>query len=244
MWLECLVWKALKIPLSLESAETESLQKLFANIRGQIGVRVRRCDVRNRLAYACVYWGGQKGVDVAHIRPAEHNCHARDLSALIDVASRDYEEVGICGKQRVKVGHHMVLPNEAMGPVESGVKGASHHLAPAVDAGGKGGKISRQSTEDCECAVLPKSGCEGCAVRAADLANNLALVVNGVADIGTCMSSVRKRVGSAVFPHYGVLRCEAVSRVAHGLAWIVDPKCGPVWISIDRWKRLGLAVFP
>ncbi len=56
----------------------------------------------------------------------------------------------------------MVLPNKAAGPVEARVKGASHHLALAVDAGGAGGKISRQNAEDCECAVrLPKSGYVG-----------------------------------------------------------------------------------
>src|SRR5262249_51794598 len=111
--------------------------------------------------------------------------------------------------------------------------------------GGEGGMISRQSAEDCECAVrLPKSGDAGCAVSFADLPNHLAQVVNGVGDIGTCNSQVLKREGSAVLPHYGVLRCDAGSRVAHRLAFIVDPECGPVWIGIDRRKRLGLAFFP
>ena len=41
----------------------------------------------------------------------------------------------------------MVLPNKATGPVEVGVKGASHHLALVVDAGGNGGTISRQNAE-------------------------------------------------------------------------------------------------
>jgi hypothetical protein len=64
-----------------------------------------------------------------------------------------------------------------MGPVEVGVEGASHNLALVVDAAGKGAKISRQKAEVCNCAVLPKSGKSGCAVRAATLPNNLALVV-------------------------------------------------------------------
>jgi hypothetical protein len=36
-----------------QSAESESPQKLFVNIRGQIGFRVFMHDVRNRRAYAC-----------------------------------------------------------------------------------------------------------------------------------------------------------------------------------------------
>ena len=107
-------------------------------------------------------------MDIARIWPVDHRCHTRDLSALIDIASRDYGEVGIPGNERVKVGHHTVPPNEAVGPVVVGVNCASHHLAPVVDAGGEGGKISRQNAlarmliEDCECAVrLPKSGDAG-----------------------------------------------------------------------------------
>src|ERR1017187_5444218 len=169
-------YPAERMPLSLESDESESLQMLFANIRGQIGFRACRCDLCNRPAYALPYRGCQKGVDVARMRPAEYDCHARDLSALVDLVSHGCEEVGTGRKQRVKVGHHAVLPDEAMGPVEVGVPGASHHLALAVDAGGYGGKISRQSAEVCDCAVLPKRAILGCAVRTADCPNNLALV--------------------------------------------------------------------
>src|SRR5436189_5229271 len=92
-----MVRKFRKYSLSLESAESESLEMVVANLPGQIGLRVCRCDVRNRLADAFVYRGCKKGVDVARIRPGEHRCHTRDLSALIDIASCDYEEVGICG---------------------------------------------------------------------------------------------------------------------------------------------------
>jgi len=47
-------------------------------------------------------------------------------------------------------------------------------LAPVVDAGGEGGKISRQNAEVCECTVrLPKSGYVGCAISAPDFAGNL-----------------------------------------------------------------------
>src|SRR5229473_5238350 len=166
--LECMLRKLRKYPLLLESAESASLKKLFANIRGQSDFRMRTCDLCNRRAYALVNRGCQKGVDVARIRPAEYDCHARDLSALVDLVSHDCEEVGTGRKQRVKVGHHAVLPDEAMGPVEVGVPGASHHLALAVDAGGYGGKISRQSAEVCECVALPKRAILGCAVRTAD----------------------------------------------------------------------------
>src|SRR5215469_14717087 len=247
IWLECVVRKLRKSPLSVDS---ESLQKLFVNTRGQTGMRVCTCDVRNRRAYACVYRGCQKGVDVARMRPAEHRSHARDLSALVDLVGHGCEEVGACRKQRVKVGHHLVLVDEGTGPgqAECGVQdqGASYHLAPVVDAGGPGERIS-QSAEvfDCAvCAVWPKSGNEGSAVRAADSPNNLAPVVNAGGPIGTRMSEVSKREGSAVFPQYGVNRCGAGSRVAYGLALIVDRECLPVWIATHRRKRLGLAFFP
>ena len=128
--------EASKTPSLHESAESESLQKLFVNIRRQIGFRACRCDVRNRRACARVYRGCQKGVGLACMGPAEHRSHAHDLSALVDLVSHGCEEVGTCGKQRVKVGHHAVLPDEGMRPVETGVHGASHHLAPAVDTGG------------------------------------------------------------------------------------------------------------
>src|SRR6266436_238053 len=211
IWLECMVRKLRKYPLSLESAESESLQKLFANIRGQIGFRVCGCDIRNRLVYSFVYGGCQKGVDLARMRSAEHRSHARDLSALVDRVSHGDEEVGICRKQRVKVGHNAIRPDEAMRPVEAGVVGASYHLALVVDAGGYGAKISRQSLEVCDCAVLPQNGQAGCAVRAATLPNNLAPVVNGPGDVGTRGSEARKREGIAVFPQYGVKRSGAVS---------------------------------
>src|ERR1700693_1830485 len=125
-----------RILLSAESDESESLQMRFASIRGQIGFRVCTCDLCNRPAYALPYRGCQKGVDVARIRPAEYDCHARDLSALVDLVRHGCEEVGTGRKQRVKVGHHVVVPDEGMGPVEGGVPVASHHSAPVVDAAG------------------------------------------------------------------------------------------------------------
>ena len=86
-----------KIALSLESAVCGAPQRLFANIRGHTGFRERTCDICHRRAYACVYRGCKKGMDVARMRPIEHRCHTRDLSAIIDIASRDYQEVGIPG---------------------------------------------------------------------------------------------------------------------------------------------------
>ncbi len=108
------------------------------------------------------------------MRPAEHRCHARDLSALVDLVSHGCEEVGTCGKQRVKVGHLAVLVDEGMGPVEAGAQRASHDLAAAVDAGSYGGKISRQSAEACECAVLPKRAKFGYVASIDNYSNNLA----------------------------------------------------------------------
>src|SRR5579864_3099614 len=242
LWLECRMRKFRK---SLLLPESESLQKLSANIRGQIGFRARRCDLCNRPAHALPYRGCQKGVDVAGTRPAEHYCHARDLSALVDLVRHDWEEIGTGGKQGVQVGHHVVLPDEGMGPVELGVQGASHHLAPVVDAGGEGGSISRRSEEVCDCAVcavLPNRGIEGCAVRTADLPNNLAPVVDAQGD--SASSEVKKRKDNAVFPRYAVKRCGAGSRVAYGLAVIVDPKCEPIWIATHQRKSLGFASFP
>src|SRR5258706_284807 len=100
IWLECMVRKLRKYPLSLESAGSESRQKLFANIRGQSDFRMRTCDLCNRLAYACVYRGCQKGVDLARMRSAEHRCHTRDLSAVVDRLSHGCVEVGTGRKCR------------------------------------------------------------------------------------------------------------------------------------------------
>jgi hypothetical protein len=116
-----MVRKLRKYPLLLESDESECLKKLLANIRGYSDFRMRTRDLCNRQSYACVYGGCQKGVDLARIRPVEYGCHARDLSAVVDRVSHGCEEVGTCRKQRVKVGHHVVLPDEGMGPVAVGV---------------------------------------------------------------------------------------------------------------------------
>src|ERR1700747_29540 len=69
-------------PLLLESVASKSLQKLVANICGQLRLRGR--EVGNRPAYVRLYRGCQKGVNIAGMRPAENLCHARDLSAIID----------------------------------------------------------------------------------------------------------------------------------------------------------------
>src|SRR5580700_2667270 len=143
--LESTARKLRKCPLTLESAGSEFLQRVVASIRGQNGMRVCTCEICHRGAYASVYGGQKIGVNLVRMGPGLHRCHTRDLSAVIDIAGRDDEEVGIRGNERIQVGHHTVLPDEAVGPVERGVKVISHHLAPVVDAGGKGGKISRQS---------------------------------------------------------------------------------------------------
>src|ERR1700683_1265465 len=237
-----------KCPLTLESAGSDSLQRVIASIRGQNGLRVCTCEICHRGPLHAALFGGQKiGVDVALMGPGLHRSHARDLSKLIDIASRDYEQVGIRGNQRVKVGHHTILPDEAVGPVKTGVKVVSHHLAPVVDAGGKGGKISRQNAKTCDCAVgavQPSRGIESCAVGSADLPGDLAAVVNGVAEIGTCTSEILKHERSVVFPHYRVYRCGAASRVAYGLASIVNPECDTVWIVTHQRKSFGAASFP
>jgi len=60
---------------------------------------MRNYDVCNRLAHVFVHWGRQKGVDdIVRVRPGRFDRHTRDLSALVNVASRDYEEVGTCRK--------------------------------------------------------------------------------------------------------------------------------------------------
>ena len=56
-----------RLLLSAELAESGSPQKLFANIRGQSDFRECTCDVCNRPTHACVYWGCQKGVELARI---------------------------------------------------------------------------------------------------------------------------------------------------------------------------------
>src|SRR5260370_38116737 len=110
--------KLRKYSLRLEAADPQSLQKLFVKIRRQIGFRVCRHDVCNRRAYSFVYRGCQKGVDVALMRPAHYDRHARDLSALVDLIAHDGDEVGPGGKHRGKGGEHGVLPDEGMRPSE------------------------------------------------------------------------------------------------------------------------------
>jgi hypothetical protein len=87
-----------------ESTEYEFVQRLFGNIRGQTDVWTRRCDICNRNTHASVHRCCQKCVDVARIRPAKHDCHARDLSALVDLVSHGCEEAGTGRKQRPEVG--------------------------------------------------------------------------------------------------------------------------------------------
>src|SRR5579863_3151222 len=213
---------------------------LFASIHGEIRLRACRYDIRNRPAHTLVCGCCQKGVEGARFRPADHDCHAPDLSALVDLGSKNCEQVGTRRKQRVEVGHHAVLIDEAMGPIEVRIEVFSHHLALVVDAAGYSAKISRQKGQGCEDAVLPNRSILGCVVSTADCPNNLPPVVNALGDRAS--SVIRKRGGLAVFPRYGVnYRSGAVSRVAYGLALIVNPKCVPVWIAIDRRKSLGLS---
>src|SRR6204780_1104377 len=96
MRLECMLRKRRKYPLSL-SAESESLQRVVASIRVQNRMRVCKREICHRRAYAFVCGGQKIGVNVARMRPAHHRSHTRDLSSLIDIASRDYEEAGIRG---------------------------------------------------------------------------------------------------------------------------------------------------
>ena len=177
--------------------------------------------------------------------PSDHCSHTGDLSAVIDIAGRDDGEVRILGNQHVQVGHYTVLPNEAVGPIVAGVNVVSHHLAPVVDAGSEGGSISRQKAEDGERAVrLPKRGYEGAAISAADFPDSLPPVVNGEGEIGSGTSKILKHGDRIVSPDHGVARKEAVSRVAYGLAAIVDAVCETIWIGTYQRKNMGLSVFP
>jgi hypothetical protein len=213
-----------------DSAESESL-RMVASIRGHNG------------SLAFVYRSQENGSDLALVRPAHDHCHAADLPALIDIAGRDDEEVGILGNQRVKVSHHTILPNEAMGPLP-GLEGASHHLAPVVDAGGKGGTISRQNREGCESIVVPNGGNDGCAVSRRNIPNSLAVVIDSVGG-SSSNSQVWKLVDSAVFPQYGVSRdVGAGSRRAYGLAFIVDALYEAIWFAGQRKKSPDCALVP
>src|SRR5215469_281902 len=234
-----MVRKVRKIPLLPDSAESESLQKLC----GHVGFRVCRHLVCNRPLYAFVYRGCDKGVDVARIGPVLHDCHARDLSAFVDLVSHRGAEVGIGRKQRVEVGHDVVLPDESMVPVALRVEVASHDLALVVDAAGYATSISRQKTEVGDRAILPKHGIRDSAVGGADESNNLAQVV--IAESLSASSVVRKRTYIVVLPHSGVIRRSAGSREAYDLAVVIDPKCIPAWIVTCRKSfGLGFAVFP
>ena len=170
-------WMVRKLRKSPLLAESESLQKLSADLRGQSDFRQCACDVCHRPVYALVYRRCDKGVDVARIWPALNDCHARDLSAFVDLVRHRGEEVGTARKQRVEVGHNVVLPDESMVPVALRVEVASHDLALVVNAAGYAASISRQKTEVDEHVILPKRGIRDSAVGGADESNNLAQVV-------------------------------------------------------------------
>src|SRR5580704_3159260 len=164
--LSCPIVREKKVPLSRESPESEFPQELFVDILGQVGFRVCRCHFRDGRAslQLFVYRGCQKRVDVTLMGPAHNDCHARDLSTVIDLVTHDWEEVGTLGKQRVKGGQDVILPDECMGPVEVRVQRASHHLAQVVDAGGETDSISLRKHDTCDCAVFavqpnPTNGC-------------------------------------------------------------------------------------
>src|SRR5438477_12969000 len=107
-----------RVPSLVESPSSQFLQKLVANICGQIGVRVCRCTICNRPVYSFVYRGCQKGVGLTRMRPAEHRRHSHNLTALVDLVSHGWVQVGTGRKQRVKASQHPVLPDEGIRPVE------------------------------------------------------------------------------------------------------------------------------
>ena len=81
--------------------------------------------------------------------------------ALVDRVRHGCVEVGTCRKQRVKVGHYIVLPDEGMGPVVFGVLIASHHLALLLMSSPKGvaspGRRPRLVTVLGFCQRVPKT---------------------------------------------------------------------------------------
>ncbi len=92
--------EAQKMPLSwIEQCADlgESCLPTFA--AGKVIFGCVRTTSATDLPMVFVYRGCQKGVDdISRVRPGHLHRHTRDLSALIDVASRDYVEVGTCGK--------------------------------------------------------------------------------------------------------------------------------------------------
>ena len=128
-------------------------------------------------------------MDLALGRPAHHYAHAGDLPAVVDVAAVDDEEIGILGNERVEVNNRAAaVPDKAVGPTGAGVQAVSHHLAAVVEAGGEGGSVARHEAEVGGWAVhalQPNCGVAGAVVRGADLAGDLAAVVNDVGEIGT-----------------------------------------------------------
>src|SRR5450755_4711188 len=91
--------EAQKVPLALDRAVCGFRRKLANICRRHSDFRKRTYDVCNRLALVFVYRGCQKGVDDrSRARPGHLHRHTRDLSARIDVASRDYVEVRASGK--------------------------------------------------------------------------------------------------------------------------------------------------
>src|ERR1700723_1117538 len=98
VFLEYSARKLRKYPLTLESTRSDFLQRMVASIPGQNGLRVCACQICHRGALHASMCGGQKkGVNGPLLGPGLHRSHARDLSAIVDIASRDYVQVGIRG---------------------------------------------------------------------------------------------------------------------------------------------------
>ena len=210
--------------LLAESAESQSPEKLLANIRWHSGLRVCDCDCGHRRGNTSVYGRCQERVNTACIWTTEDRSHTRDLTARVNLVGHGRVQVGIGREQCVQVGHHTVLPDEAMRPVEAGVQGASHHLALVVDAGGEGRKIPRKRAQVCDGPVLPKRGIKGCAVRARDEANNLALIVNGECFVVGRVPEVGKFVCGTVLPQNGMVVPATGSCPSDNFSQVIDTK--------------------
>ena len=143
--------------------------------------------------------------------------------------------------------HHVVLPDVPRDQPATRLKVLPTTWPRLLMPAGKGGTISRQNAEVCDCAVSavrPKRGNDGCAVSGRDIPNSLAVVINGVGGI-SIVSEVWKLEGSVVCPQYGVSRyAGAGSRGAYGLALIVDALYEAIWVASHRRKRSDFAFFP
>jgi hypothetical protein len=85
-------------------------------------------------ATACLRIGSCGGVEISWVTEKEVPVTQLRKKRFVDLDRHDCEEVGAGRQQRIKVGHHVFLPDEGIEPAALRVLSASHRMAFIVDA--------------------------------------------------------------------------------------------------------------